>query len=146
MSLPGRVRILVPSSDGSGLESQVFGRLGDSPCFTVANLEEGEIVAVEIFDNPHRADHGPGLVPDFVRSLGVDVVVAGTMGAGARALFATMGIKVVSGAAGGVGAVLRSYLQGRLRDVAARASPAHNGARPHVDGRRGGRPPGTGRN
>jgi predicted Fe-Mo cluster-binding NifX family protein len=125
-----RLRIVVPSADGSGLESQVSVSFGRCPFFTMVSVESGAIVAVDILGNPHQEDHGPGMVPEFIRSLKADVVIATNVGLGARALLATMSIKLLSGAMGGVGTVARSYLAGKLRDVGSCASST--GARPRA--------------
>jgi predicted Fe-Mo cluster-binding NifX family protein len=143
------LRIVVPSTDDSGLVSQVSPAFSRCPFFTLLGVEDGTIVSVEVHANPHREDHTPELVPAFVRSLRAEVVIAASVGLGARALLSTLSISLLSGASGEVGTAARSYLAGSLRDVAAstggkrkRRSCAcpfgHPGGRPPPNRERGG--------
>jgi predicted Fe-Mo cluster-binding NifX family protein len=57
------------------------------------------------------------MVPNFIHSQGVDVMLAGGMGHRAIAFFEQLGIEAVSGASGTVRRALELYLGGQLRGV-----------------------------
>jgi predicted Fe-Mo cluster-binding NifX family protein len=59
--------------------------------------------------------HQPGLLPEWLKRQGVDVIIAGGMGRRAQNLFAESGIEVVVGAAGHEPQSLaEDYLSGTL--------------------------------
>ena len=109
------MRIAVSAEAKNGLESPVSGHFGRCPCFVVVEVEEGEIKGVESLENPFYADHVPGGVPEFIRQIGADVMLAGGMGGRAAQMFAAMGIAVATGASGTVEQAVRAYLEGTLR-------------------------------
>jgi predicted Fe-Mo cluster-binding NifX family protein len=69
-----------------------------------------------LHESVHKAPpHEPGLLPARLRQLGVDVVLAGEMGALARRLLKQAGIRVVMNVPPGTSAQLvREYLSGKL--------------------------------
>jgi predicted Fe-Mo cluster-binding NifX family protein len=59
--------------------------------------------------------HEPGVIPAWIATLGVDLVIAGGMGQKARDLFTEKGVKVVVGAkADSPEAIVADYLRGCL--------------------------------
>jgi len=59
--------------------------------------------------------HEPGLLPQWLKDHGVDVVIAGGMGRRAQGLFAESGVEVIVGAvADDPGAIVEEYLSGAL--------------------------------
>jgi predicted Fe-Mo cluster-binding NifX family protein len=76
-----------------------------------------EVKAVNAVDNPHYGQHAPGVVPAFIHSQGVDVMLTGGMGGRAIAFFGQLGVEAVTGASGTVGHALELYLGGQLRGV-----------------------------
>ena len=97
--------------------TQVSGHFGRCSSFTVVTAEGGKITGSESFPNP---GHDHGLLSDFMRDHGVQVVISGGMGAGARNMLADMGVMAVTGAAGDVQTVVQAWLAGDLKssDVA----------------------------
>lgn len=82
--------------------------------FFYVNPDSKEILKTETLDAP---PHEPGLLPRLLGDKGVNVVIAGGMGAKARDLFRQRGIKVVVGAdpaAGSPEDIVRQYLSGSL--------------------------------
>jgi predicted Fe-Mo cluster-binding NifX family protein len=57
------------------------------------------------------------VVPSFIHSQGVNVMLTGGMGRRAIALFEQLGVEAVSGASGTVRRALELYLGGQLRGV-----------------------------
>ncbi len=108
-----KMRIAFATESPGGLEARVFAHFGRAPCFTVVELDgEGEIVGVEVLENPFAEVKGPGLVPGFVKEQGVDVIVAGGMGQRAASFFRAAGIEPVAGAEGRVVDVLSALIAG----------------------------------
>jgi predicted Fe-Mo cluster-binding NifX family protein len=103
------MRIAIPISDGR--LAQHFGHcekfvLVDVDPGTKKTLESTEVAAPE---------HQPGLLPPWLKARGVDVVIAGGMGARALSLFDAACIEVRGGAPVETAAVLvQRYLDGEL--------------------------------
>ncbi|MBU0574438.1 MAG: NifB/NifX family molybdenum-iron cluster-binding protein [Candidatus Margulisiibacteriota bacterium] len=96
------------STDGDNV-SQHFGRC---PEFTLVEVDNGELKGKEVIPNP---GHHPGFLPQFLRSKGVQRIVAGGMGARAQQLFAEHGIDTVLGISGSVDKVIEQVLDRTLK-------------------------------
>jgi len=68
------------------------------------------VAATEVHPNPFAANHEPGQIPQYIGSLGADVVVAGGMGSKAIEWFRQFGIAVATGARSSVAETLDAYL------------------------------------
>ncbi len=93
----------------NGIVSEHFGHCDG---FIIYDIEENQIKSSETQTNP---GHKPGLLPNFLDEQGVDVVIAGGMGAGAVNLFNEKDIDVVVGVTGDAKAAVQAYLQGNLK-------------------------------
>jgi len=71
------------------------------------------ITKVEVIRNPF-VEHSPGDVPKLLKEKGIDVIIAYGMGRRARIFFDSLKIKVITGAQGKVGEVVRAYMSGSL--------------------------------
>ncbi|WP_066633425.1 NifB/NifX family molybdenum-iron cluster-binding protein [Desulfolucanica intricata] len=83
--------------------------------FFNVNMDTQEITGKEILEAP---PHEPGLLPRLLSEKGVNVVIAGGMGAKAQDLFNQRGIKVVVGVNPAVGSpenIVKTYLSGSLQ-------------------------------
>ena len=118
------MRIVVSSDNDETLDSSVSHHFGRCPYFTVINIEKNEILRTEAVENPYFSTHSPGQVPDFVNSLGADVMIAGGMGGRAISVFSNYGIKCSTGATGSVKSAVMQYLSGHLSP----ASPCRESA------------------
>ena len=103
------LRIGIPSEDEGGLDAIVSGHFGHAPVVTVVEIEDGAIREVRAERNPGAADHQPGAMPRFLQSLGVHVVLTGSMGERAKTMFDSFGIRVVGGASGTVRDVVEAW-------------------------------------
>lgn len=86
-----------------------FGRC---PSFTIAETEGNKVVNKETIDNP---GHGPGLIPEFLKSLGVNTIIAAGMGSRATDLFNDYGISYVLGVDGKVDDIIESFIKDELK-------------------------------
>ena len=84
------MKIAVPCSDG-----KLSPHFGHCSVFAVADVENGVVNAVSEHVPP---PHEPGVLPGWLEKLGVEVILAGGMGARAQAIFMEKNIKVITGA------------------------------------------------
>lgn len=112
------MRIVVSSDSNKALDSSVSHHFGRCPYFTVINIENSEILNTEVVENPFFSSHSPGQVPDFINSLGADVMISGGMGGRAISVFSNYGIKCSTGASGFVKKAVTQFLSGYLSDAA----------------------------
>ena len=61
--------------------------------------------------------HKPGLLPNLLNDLGVNVIIAGGMGGGAVDIFNEKQIEVITGATGKVDEAVMEYLKGKLQST-----------------------------
>jgi predicted Fe-Mo cluster-binding NifX family protein len=111
------MRIAISADDRNGLDGVVSPHFGRCPHYILIDVEGHEVKAVNAIDNPHYGQHTPGVVPSFIHSQGVDVMLTGGMGGRAIASFEQLGVEAVSGASGTVRRTLELYLGGQLRGV-----------------------------
>lgn len=111
------MKIVVPSADGQGLESEVFPHFGRAPYYTIVEIRDGEIVGVESFENP-SPEHGPGNVRreffELLKRKGVEVVLAYGIGPRAAQNIEALGMRVIPGVRGRIGDVAKAFVEGRL--------------------------------
>lgn len=95
------------AKDGINI-SQHFGHCEG---FDVFEVEGGKITGKNFIQSP---GHQPGFLPPFLAQKGVNVVIAGGMGATAQQLFQQHGITVVVGVQGTIDDAVKSFLNGTL--------------------------------
>ncbi|MGB9604819.1 MAG: NifB/NifX family molybdenum-iron cluster-binding protein [Bryobacteraceae bacterium] len=86
------MRVAIPVANG--LLCQHFGHCEQFALFEVSP-ENGELIQTRLVAPP---EHAPGVLPQWLQRLGVEVVIAGGMGSRAQALFRQAGIRVITGA------------------------------------------------
>lgn len=91
---------------------QVFQHFGHTEQFKVYDVENGEIKSSEIVDTNGQ---GHGALAGFLFGGGVDVLICGGIGGGARNALAEAGIELYPGASGDADAQVASFLQGKLQ-------------------------------
>ncbi|HDO20172.1 MAG: NifB/NifX family molybdenum-iron cluster-binding protein [archaeon GB-1845-036] len=112
------VRIAFASNGEEGLKSKISHHFGRCPYYVFVDVE-GEIVKnVEVKRNPFYNRHAPGIVPQFIRDEGADVIIAGGMGLRALEWFKRLNIKPITGVEGSVEEILKLYLRGELGEAA----------------------------
>ena len=111
------MRIAISADDRNGLDSVVSPHFGRCPYYILVDVDSHEVEALNAIDNPYYGQHSPGVVPGFIHSQDVDVMLTGGMGGRAIASFKQLGVEAVSGASGTVRRALELYLGGQLRGV-----------------------------
>ena len=112
------MRIAISADDPNGLDSVVSPHFGRCPYYILVDVEGQEVKDVRAVNNPYYGQHSPGMVPGFIHSQGVNVMLTGGMGRRAIGFFEQYGIEAVTGASGTVRHALESYLGGELRGAA----------------------------
>jgi predicted Fe-Mo cluster-binding NifX family protein len=108
------MRIAISADDNNGLDSVVSPHFGRCPHYILADVKGQEVQAVQAVDNPYYGQHAPGMVPGFIHSHGVHVMLTGGMGRRAIGFFEQYGIEAVTAASGTVRYALERYLGGTL--------------------------------
>lgn len=95
--------------------NQLCLHFGHCERFAMIEVDEEQktILNVEYVDAP---PHQPGLLPPWMKERGVNLVIAGGMGARAIGLFNQLGIQVLVGASPDVPEnIVKAYLDGTLK-------------------------------
>jgi ATP-binding protein involved in chromosome partitioning len=88
-SNPETLKVAIPLAEG-----RLSSHFGHCEKFAVIQVREGLISAKEFINPP---PHDPGVLPRWLGDLGVNLIIAGSMGQRALSLFAEKGIKVITG-------------------------------------------------
>lgn len=91
--------------------NKVTEHFGHCEHFRIYDTKNSQILAVQTVANP---GHKPGFLPNFLSTLGVNVIISGGMGGGAQDIFNQLGIEIVTGASGNDNQVVSKYLDGSL--------------------------------
>ncbi len=94
--------------------SRVFQHFGQCGVFTVYTVEGGRITGKSVLD---AAENGHAALGAFLQNAGVDVVICGGIGAGARQMLAEAGIELLSGMEGAIEDCVAAYMSGTLKDA-----------------------------
>ncbi len=84
------LRFAIPITNG-----RLSSHFGHCESFAIIDTIDGVISDVNFLNPP---PHEPGVLPRWLKSLGVDIVIAGGMGIRAQNLLQQMGIEVIVGA------------------------------------------------
>ena len=110
------VIIAVATEDDRGLDATLSQHFGRCPYYVVVSTDGDEVTEVKTVQSPFFGSHGqPGEVPNFIKGLGADVIIAGGMGPKAIGFFNELGIETITGASGRVSDVLMGYFKGQLK-------------------------------
>jgi len=92
----------------------VSAHFGHCEGFTFYEIDEGKVVKKYFVENP---GHRPGFLPDFLKGLGVNLIIADGMGETAQQLFAQNNIEAIVGAKGYCDYVIQQYLKDELEST-----------------------------
>lgn len=90
---------------------QIFQHFGHTETFKIYEVEDGKIVSSEVVGTNGQ---GHGALGSFLAAKGVDVLICGGIGGGARNALAAAGIQLYGGACGDADVQVASYLAGTL--------------------------------
>ena len=99
---------------------QVFQHFGHTEFFKIYEIEEGKVVSAEVVDT-NGSGHGAlaGVLVDF----GVNVLICGGIGGGAKNALGSVGIEIYGGVSGDADAAVAAFLSDSLNyDPNARCS------------------------
>jgi predicted Fe-Mo cluster-binding NifX family protein len=94
--------------------NQIFQHFGKCPTFTVFTVENGAIQGKTAMD---ASQNGHSALTGFLKSSGVDTVICGGIGDGARQMLSSAGIELISGVEGNIENAVTAYLSGNLSDL-----------------------------
>lgn len=90
---------------------QIFQHFGHTEQFKIYETEDGKILSSEVVDTNGT---GHGALAGFLKERGVEVLICGNIGGGARNALAEAGIRLFPGAAGEADTQVGSFLAGSL--------------------------------
>lgn len=90
---------------------QVFQHFGHTEQFKIYEVTDGKVTNSEVIDTNGS---GHGALAGFLKAQGVDTLICGGIGGGARNALAEAGIRLFPGASGAADAQVDSYLAGSL--------------------------------
>ena len=90
----------------------VFGHFGRTEYFLICHTEDGKIVSSEVVSAAETGGHS-ALAP-FLKEKGVEALLAGGIGGGARVALASMGITVYPGVEGNADKAAEAFAEGTL--------------------------------
>ncbi len=88
------MKLAVPTLGQAGLEGERSGHFGHCDCFTIVEIENGEIKNVSALDNPPHQEGGCLRPVNLLKDAGCDAIVAAGMGMRPLMGFADAGITV----------------------------------------------------
>jgi predicted Fe-Mo cluster-binding NifX family protein len=124
------MKIAISTEENNGLESRVSHHFGRCPYYVLVDVQDKQVQEVEGIENPFYTQHQPGMVPEFIKGQGVDLMISGGMGRRAIAFFDQFGIQVATGANGTARSTLDDYFNGLLRG----AEPCRESVEHHKHG------------
>lgn len=104
------VKVAVPTRD-----NMVDDHFGHCDHYTIFTIEGNKVVAKEDYPSPQGCGCKSGIAP-VLKNMGVEVMLAGSMGDGARNVLAASGIKAIRGCSGCVDTLVERYLAGEVSD------------------------------
>ena len=104
------MKIAVPTREGV-----VDNHFGHCDHYTIFTINGTEVKMKEILPSPQGCGCKSGIVLVLCQK-GVQVMLAGNMGEGAKNVLETHGIKVVRGCSGDIDDLIKAYLAGEVKD------------------------------
>ena len=108
---------------------QVFQHFGHTEAFKIYDVEGQAVKSSSVIDT---AGSGHGALAGFLKDNGVDILICGGIGGGARNALAEAGIKLLGGVSGDADEAVASYLSDSL-NYDPNAECDHHGNHHHGD-------------
>lgn len=115
------MKLAIPTRD-----AMVDDHFGHCAYYTVFEIEDGKVLNQERLDSPQGCGCKSNIA-SVLRELGVSVMLAGSMGDGAKRVLEAQNIKVIRGCSGAIAVVLAAYLGGIISDSGEGCSHHHEG-------------------
>lgn len=90
---------------------EIFQHFGRTETFKLYTIEDGKIVKSEVIGN---GGNGHGALAGYLKQMGVEALICGGIGAGARNMLDQQGIRVYPGACGNADRQVEAFIQGLL--------------------------------
>ena len=90
---------------------QVFQHFGHTAQFKIYQVEEGQVTSAQMVDTNGS---GHGALAGFLKDQGVDTLLCGGIGGGAKTALAQAGIELYGGVSGSADQAVEDLLAGRL--------------------------------
>ncbi len=104
------MKIAVPTRD-----NMVDNHFGHCDHYTIFTINDGVVKMKEILPSPQGCGCKSGIAL-VLRQKGVQVMLAGSMGDGAKNVLESNDIKVVRGQSGNIDELVKAYLAGEIKD------------------------------
>jgi predicted Fe-Mo cluster-binding NifX family protein len=120
------IRIAVPSDDPGGLDAARSGRFRSSPCFTIVDVIDDDVVSVRVARNERRhGDHGLTAILVLGENL-VDVVIVAGIGRKPLLHCLQAGMRVFNGEdRSDVRSVIEAFVDAELVPVGSDSTSLH---------------------
>ncbi|MCR5481257.1 MAG: P-loop NTPase [Clostridia bacterium] len=106
---------------------EVFQHFGHTETFKVYNIERGSVVSSEVIGTEGA---GHESLAGFLKEKGVNLLICGNLGDGAKKALGASGVQIIAGAQGSADDAVNAYLAGELKHNA----DAHCDHHDHEDG------------
>ena len=103
---------------------RIFQHFGQCRNFSVFTVEDGKVKNVSMLD---ASQNGHAALSGFLKDEGINVVICGGIGEGARQMLSDSGIQLFSGLEGGINDAVISFLLGELTDQGGSCSHLEHG-------------------
>jgi predicted Fe-Mo cluster-binding NifX family protein len=104
------MKIAVPTRDGV-----IDDHFGHCAYYTIFDIENNEIVATSRLDSPEGCGCKSNIA-SVMQEMGIELMLAGNMGQGAKNKLESHNIQVIRGCKGNIEMVVRAYLIGLIKD------------------------------
>ena len=108
---------------------QIFQHFGHTQAFKIYDVEDGRVARSAVVGSEGS---GHGALAGVLKELGVDALICGGIGGGARSALAQAGITLYGGVSGDADAAVTALLEGGL-DFSGEATCDHHGHEHHGD-------------
>lgn len=120
-------------------DGQIFQHFGHTRFFELYEIKGGAVASRRTLD---AEGSGHSALGGLLRENGVNLLICGGIGGGAKNVLAAAGIELISGVSGPVDEAVQLYLEGKLHDDPSAECTHHHGHEGHECGGGGGAPQG----
>jgi predicted Fe-Mo cluster-binding NifX family protein len=119
-------KIVIPTENQEGINSQVAEHFGRTPYFTVLELDNGKIVNVCTIANTSEHVGGVGTAFEQIIELKPKAIIVNGMGPRGISNFTNANVKVLRANTGVVTKLVEAYTAGQLEDLTEGCSEAQH--------------------